>query len=115
MSMSQAPLTGIAPGKTDSLKATPLDSLGNPTTIPAGLTPIWVSSDPSIAVVTATADGLSATVEISANAPIGSTVNISISLTLADGSVPTSGPVGLPVIDGTVVLPVASFVITQGS
>lgn len=116
MALSQSPLVGIAPGATGTFSGIPIDSLGNSGPLPAGITPVWVSSDPTNAPITATVDGLTATVAIPADAVAGTVFTITVSATLADGSVPTSGPVNCPVL--TVVPPpfvVASFVIQQVS
>ncbi len=113
MAITQAPLLGIALGATGTFSATPLDSTGNIATVPAGLVPVWISSNPDMAPVTATGDGLSATVTVSSTAIAGTVINISVSLTLPDGTVATSGEVPLPFNGDNTIHPVASFVITQ--
>ena len=79
---------------------TPIDAAGLATTLPAGTPiPVWVSSDPSV-VVTAAADGMSATVA-PATPPVAKTgVTISVSTTLASGT-SISGSDVVDVVAGT--------------
>lgn len=104
---TQGPLTGLLPGATGTFTAQPVDSTGAVTTVASGVVPVWSSSD-STDVVTAAADGLSATVAVDAAAVAGSTHTLSVAL--PDGSF--NSPVSLPVL-APAVQPVASFVITQ--
>jgi hypothetical protein len=86
-------ITGIIPGATGTFVATPLDSAGNPITAPLAVVPVWKSSD-QLAVVTASADGLSCSVVVSAAAPTTG-VNAFFSLTV-------SNPDGSASVDSTV-------------
>lgn len=105
--MPQGPLTGLAPGATGNFTATPVDTAGNPTTLAAGVVPVWASDDPTD-VITPSADGLSASVAVATTATPGATHTLSVSQ--PDGS--ANSPVALPVLTPAV-QPVASFVITQ--
>lgn len=104
---TQGPLTGIAPGASGSFAAQPVDASGNPQTLAAGVVPVWSSSD-STDAITPAADGLTASVAVSASASAGSTHTLSVAL--PDGT--ANSPVSLPIL-GTAPAPVASFVVTQ--
>jgi hypothetical protein len=106
--MIQGVLKGLAPGETGTFVANPVDSLGNPAAMPAGIVPVWALSDTTLGTITPAADGMSAVVVIAPTATAGAALTISLSATLADGTVP-KGAASLPVL----VLEVASFVITQ--
>lgn len=108
---TQAPVIGIVAGATGSFLATPVDANGVALALPAGIIPVWVSSDPVNAPVVASADGLTATITTLATAPAGTTFTLSLSATLADGTVP-AGTTPVPFL-AAVPDVVASFVITQ--
>jgi hypothetical protein len=99
---------GIAPGGTGTFTATPIDKNGNPSTLPAGVVPVWTSSDTTNAPVVAAADGLSATVTIPTSATGGEKITLSVTATLPDGTTP-EGTGTFSVLT----LEVASFTITQ--
>lgn len=68
---------------------TPVDTLGNPTTMPAGASvPVWTSSDPSVNVLAA-GDGLSAVLTPSGMLAVG--VTITADSVLADGTTHITG------------------------
>jgi hypothetical protein len=71
------PITGIIPGSTGTFAANPLDASGNPITTALTVVPVWKSSDP-LAVVTPSADGLTASVAVDATAPQGGSFNLSV-------------------------------------
>lgn len=104
---TQGPLTGLAPGASGNFTATPVDASGNPTTVAAGVVPVWASDDPTD-IVTPSADGLSASVAVAGTATVGATHNLSVAL--PDGT--AASPASLPILPPAV-QPVASFVITQ--
>jgi hypothetical protein len=118
---AQGALTGVAQGATGTFHAQALDANGNPASLPAGILPVWTSSDPVNAPVAPTVDGMTATVAVAGTAPVGTVVNLTVSATLADGVVPTSGPVAMPVLASSAVptppieATVASFIITQSN
>jgi hypothetical protein len=108
------PVTGITPGATGTFTATPLDSSGNPISLPAGAAPpVWSSSDTTNAPVTPSADGLSATVSVPATTAGGS-----FTLTVQSPDLPGT-PIGSVVVPINAVTPppptVASFAINQTS
>lgn len=103
----QGPLAGLAPGATGTFTATPVDASGNQTTVATGVVPVWTSDD-ATDVITAAADGLSATVAVASTATPGATHTLSVAQ--PDGS--ANSPVALPVLTPAA-QPVASFVITQ--
>lgn len=103
--MTQGTLKGIAPGGTGQFGITPIDSTGNPSQLPAGVVPAWTSSDPTNAPVTASADGLTATV-VTTTSYTGCT--LSVTAALPDGTLP-AGTAPVPVLT----LEVASFIINQ--
>jgi hypothetical protein len=72
------PINGVAPGSTGTFTATPIDGNGNVISLPAGAQPPrWTSSDTDNAPVTASADGLSATVAVPSTTQGGSfTLNV---------------------------------------
>lgn len=105
--MPQGPLTGLAPGATGTFTASPVDASGNPTTVAAGVVPVWASDDPTD-VVTSAADGLSASVSVATTAVAGGVHNLSVAL--PDGTAVSPAP--LPILTPAV-QPVASFVIAQ--
>jgi hypothetical protein len=79
---------------------TPVDSVGNPTTLPAGTPPpVWASSDPAV-TVTPAADGLSAALAPSGSLATG--VVITATATLPDGTVITGTGDPIDVVPGTV-------------
>jgi hypothetical protein len=104
----EMPILGIAPGATGQFSAQPVDKNQNNDALPAGVVPVWTSSDTVNTTVTPTADGLGAAVAVSASAPPGTPFTLSISATLPDGTTPT-GTASVPVF----ALEVASFVINQ--
>lgn len=119
---TQGNLVGVQQGSTGTFNAIGLDAAGNPAAFPTGVVPVWTSSDPVNAPVTATVDGLTATVAVQTTAPVGSTVTLSVMATQPDGSTPTSGPVPVPILAGNVTpppppppLPVVSIIITQAN
>jgi hypothetical protein len=99
-------LLPIAPGFTPGFTATPTPSDSVPSTAPA-----WTSSDTTNAPVTASADGLTATVAIPASAVVGTVFTLTVSYTNADGTVATG------TANFTIVAPpspdITSFTITQ--
>jgi hypothetical protein len=67
------PINGVVPGSTGTFTATPIDGNGNVISLPAGAQPPrWTSSDNDNAPVTASADGLSATVAVPSTTQGGS-------------------------------------------
>lgn len=84
-------ITGIIVGQKGSFAAlnVPAGSI-----IPVGKIPAWVSDNP-LAVVTAAADGLSATVAVDPTAVAGGSFNLSVSVTRTDGAV-ASGTAAVP-------------------
>lgn len=103
-----ADIIGIAPGASATFDAVPLDKNGSNDSLPAGIVPVWTSSDTVNAPVVAAADGMSATVAVAASAPAGVAFTLSVSATLTDGTVP-AGTASVPVF----ALEVASFKIVQ--
>lgn len=104
---AQAALLGLAPGATGTLTANAADAQGNFGAFPAGIVPVWTSSSADV-TVTPAADGLTASVSVSATATAGEAVTIQVEY--PDGSI-TSGQVPFP-IDATP-FTVASIVVTQ--
>lgn len=114
---TQAPVVGIKIGATGIFLATPVDAQGNVVVLPAGIVPTWTSTDLTNAPVVASADGLTATDTVPSTAPptlVGTTFTLSVSATLADGTVGT-GSTPVPFLAATTVGPFAGFVITQTS
>jgi len=108
-------VTGIAPGATGNFTATPLDSSGNPISLPAGAQPpVWSTSDPTNAPVVASADGLSASVTVPSTTA-GGVFTLSVSSPDLPGS--PSGAVSVPINVAPPPPPatVASFSINQNS
>ena len=103
--MTQGTLKGITPGGLGTFAVTPVDTAGNPATLPSSIIPAWTSSDPTNAPVASAADGLSATVQTT-GAYTGCT--LSVAALLSDGSTP-SGTAPVPVL----AVEVASFILTQ--
>ena len=103
-------ITGIAPGSTGTFAANPLDASGNPITSPLSVVPIWSSSDP-LAAVTASADGLTASVAVDATAVVGGSFSLSVSN--PDGSALDTVSVPYSTSGGGVIP--ASFGISQTS
>lgn len=104
-------IKGILPGQSGSfaLQDIPLNSV-----LPAGVIPVWTSSDTTNAPVVASADGLSASVALSASAVPGGSFNLQVDATLPDGTTPSSGPVAIPILAPPPPEP-SSFVINQVS
>jgi hypothetical protein len=69
-------ITGIIPGQTGNFSANP-SGQADPTK-PLTVVPVWTSSD-SAAVVTPSADGLTASVAVDAGAPQGGSFQLSVS------------------------------------
>lgn len=110
---TQQPVIGIKAGSTGVFTATGVDSTGAAQTLPTGVIPQWGSSDTVNAPVTASVDGLTVSVIVLATAPVGTTFQLSVIATLADGTTPT-GSTAVPFLAGTPAQ-VVSFVITQAS
>lgn len=103
-------ITGIIPGSTGTFTATPLNAAGQPLTVALPAAPVWTSSDP-LAVVTAAADGLSASVAVDTTAPQSGSFVLTVAS--ADGTVST--PVTVPYDAVPVDNTLASFGINQTS
>lgn len=109
---SQEPVVGIVAGNRGIFLATPIDAQGNPAIITTSLPPTWFSSDSINAPVVAAADGLSAHVDVPANAdPSVHTFNLNVSCQI-QGGVTIQGAVSVPIFPVPNVTPV-SFVLTQ--
>lgn len=81
-----APL-GILPGGTGTFAVDYLDANGNVVAAPLNIVPQWVSSDPK-AVVTPSADGLTASVNVDSSVDPKATpsFDLTVGATLADGT-----------------------------
>jgi hypothetical protein len=107
---------GILPGATGTFVVSWFDGpngTGNPGGLPAGILPVWTSSDPTNApVVVSPSDpsGNTVTVTVPTTAT-PETFTLTAVATLADGTTPTAGPTGFPVLTVEVV----SGVINQTS
>lgn len=98
----------LAPGQSPQFTATPVPAgsdLG-------GVVPTWTSSDPTNAPVTA--DGLVATVALSASIPLDTSVTLTISATSADGTQTATGSVTFTVVAAPAGFP-ASFDVAQSA
>lgn len=100
-------ILGIAPGSRGSFTFQPVPANS---TIPKGQIPQVVSDNP-LAVVSADASGLSATVTVDASAAVGGSFNLTVSVTRTDG-VLASGTANVPFI-AAAAGEVQSFDITQ--
>lgn len=100
---------GIVVGGNGNFQATPLDINGVATTLPAGVIPVWTSSNPAVATV-ATPDPTGLTCILTGVST--GTVTLQITATLPGGGTP-SGEVSVPVTAGQTV--VVSFGIVQTS
>ena len=78
---------------------TPIDSVGEPTTLPAGVVPAWSSSDPAVVVVPA-ADGMSAALAPASPPVLATGVVITASATLPSGAVITGSGDPIDVVAG---------------
>lgn len=101
-------ITGILPGATGVFVATPLNAAGVPVALPLPTVPVWTSSDP-LAVVTATADGLGASVAVDPSAPQGGSFVLTVAQADGSASTPTTVPYDTVPVDNTV----ASFGVSQ--
>ena len=99
-------ITGIAPGASGTFTASPVNSLGAPATLPAGVIPVWTASDATV-VLTPSADGLSCAVAVP-GADTGTSFTLTATATMPDKTTPT-GTGAVPIL----ALEVASFVINQ--
>lgn len=107
--MATQTLAGLAPGATGTVTVTPLDTNGNPTTLPTGIVPTWTASNPAVSLTPA-ADGLSASATVAAGAAVDADSTITVAF--PDGSVSTTA--GFPIDPAAVVInPVASFGFVQ--
>lgn len=110
---TQQPVIGIVAGATGTFSAIPADAQDNQVALPAGIVPTWTSSDTTNAPVVASADGLSVTITVPADAPVGTEFTLSVQATLEDGTVPT-GSTTVPFLASAPSV-VAKFVIVQNS
>jgi hypothetical protein len=78
---------------------TPIDSVGEPTTLPAGVVPAWSSSDPAVVVVPA-ADGMSAALAPASPPVLATGVVITASATLPSGAAITGSGNPIDVVAG---------------
>lgn len=86
-------ITGVKAGVLSTFVATPVDAAGNPETLPAGITPVWLSSDTTNAPVVVNAgdpSGLTVDITPPASAPTSGSFTLTVSATLLDGSVVSS-------------------------
>ena len=63
--------------------------------LPAGVTPIWSTSDEVNTSLTPSADGLHCAVAVAQDAPVPGGFNLTVEAALPDGTNPTSGPVAV--------------------
>ena len=86
-------------GQTATATITPVDAVGEPTTLPAGTAPpSWTSSNPII-TVTPSADGLSAALALALPTPppnpLPTGISITATATVASGTITGSGLVDI--------------------
>lgn len=106
----QGPVRGIAPGTSARFQGSPLDLSGNfVTDLPSDLIMTWISSDSINAPITGPVTGEFVTISVPTTAVIGSTFTLSVSATLADGSIP-SGSTPIAILGSQII---ASFIITN--
>jgi hypothetical protein len=74
------------PGSTLVFTATPTPAGA---VLPVGVIPVWTSSDPTNASVSADPTGLIGTVVLSSAIPVGESVTLTVTATLPDGTTPT--------------------------
>lgn len=74
------------------------DAAGNPTTLPAGSV-TWTSSNPSVAVVTPSADGMTA--DVAAVGPLGTAqIGVSVQVDPTGATAPLTGSLNVTVSAG---------------
>lgn len=111
---TQEPVVGIVAGNRGTFTAVAVDAQGDVAHIPAGLVPIWFSSDSINAPVVASADGLSAHVDIPANVDTSTVTSFNLLMSCLVIGVTIQGHVTVPILPIPNISPVA-FVITQNS